>query len=127
MFRFAKPDGQPFDFDYEGPIHAFDAGNDLIAVCRGKEVIEIDGHECGHECDEDCLDDCDFDDCDCDVDEIDVVGDPRTWDDWEIMVVTKDEEAETLLMQAIAAAYSATALCERMVLSGCPEAEAEDD
>jgi len=122
MFRFAKPDGQPFDFDYEGPIHAFDAGNDLIAICRGKEVIEIDEHECGHECTDACNDMCQSE-CDCDVDEIEVVGDPRCWDDWEVMVVTNNEHAESMLMQALAAAYTSTALCERMVLSGCPEDE----
>lgn len=120
MFRFAKPDGKPFDFDYEGQIHAFDAGNDLIAICRGKETIEVEDHECDHECDERCSDMCQSD-CDCDTDGIEVVGDPRCWDDWEIVVATTDENAEMMLMQAIATAYSACALCERMVLSGCPE------
>jgi hypothetical protein len=121
MFRFAKPNGESFDFDYEGPIHAFDGGNDLIAVCRGKEVIEVEEHDCGHECTEECLDDsCDVD-CDCETEEVELVGDPRCWDDWEIVVTTNDEEAEAMLMQAIAIAYNAMAMCERMVLSGCPE------
>jgi hypothetical protein len=122
MLRFAKPNGTSFDFEYNGPIHAFDAGNDLIAICRGMDSIEIDGHDCGHNCDEDCLDGC-LHECDCDLDEIEIVGDPRCWDDWEIVVATVDEEAETLLMQALASAFSALALCERMVLSGCPEEE----
>ncbi len=105
MMRFAKPNGDPFDLDYTGPIHAFDSGNDLIAICRGVENLDID---CPHSYDEEC---------DCDLEEdYEISSDPRCWDDWEV-VVALNEEAEILLLQALATAYNAIAMCERMVLS----------
>lgn len=102
MLRFGKPNGESFDLDYEGPIHAFDGGNDLIAICEGAQVISVEL-------------------CDCDNEDLEIIGDPRCWDDWEIVINCQDESVETMLMQALATAYSALALAERMVLSVCPE------
>jgi hypothetical protein len=90
MIRFVQPDGSPIDLDYTGTIHAVDSGNDIIAVCHGREVV--------------------FDE---DEEHV-IVGNPTDWDDWEFV---SNVEKEEFLARAIASAYSALALCERIMVA----------
>jgi hypothetical protein len=94
VFRFSKPDGSPFTLDYTGVIHAYDSGNDLIAICRGMEEIDLGN-------DED------------DLDTVEVCGSPCDADDWEIVIKMRQGRARAL-QHALSIAYNALALCERM-------------
>lgn len=96
MFRFAKPDGKSFDLDYCGPVHAFSSGNDLIAICRGEEkiAIEIEDEE---------------------IEEVDSIGCPEVWFDWEILLKIS-ETREVILQRALATAWCAMTLCERLTI-----------
>lgn len=121
MFRFGKPDGTSFGLEYLGTIHAFDSGNDTVAICRGSEKIDLDEEDIDPDIDPD------FEDIDPDEEDIDpdfdcenlyeVTGDPLCWTDWEVVSGLLSEEQEILLQRAIASTYNACTLCESMVNS----------
>lgn len=99
MFRFAKPNGESFGPGYTGAVHAFDSGNDLIAILEGEHPVMFG------------LED---EDGDLEVDETYVRGIPGEWSDWQIVVKMKPLR-EIMLQQALATAYNACQMCEDIV------------
>lgn len=104
MFRFAKPNGEQLDLDYTGPICVFTSGNDRIAVCPGEWTLEDEDRETLH-------DEFGF----VDTYPADRCGDPARWDDWEIFA-NLSENQRPILQRAIASAWCAVALCERIIV-----------
>lgn len=115
MFNFAKPNGEQFDLDYTGPICVFTSGNDRIAVCPGEWTLEDEDREALHEL-FGLVDAYPADRC----------GDPARWDDWEVFV-NLPESQRPILQRAIATAWSAVALCERMIVDISRTTESEDE
>lgn len=104
MFRFAKPNGERFGLDYTGPICVFASGNDRIALCPGEWILEEGDRQVLEEWfgfkdsggEERC-------------------GDPARWDDWEVFIGVAESQ-RPILQRAIASAWSAVTLCERMLV-----------
>lgn len=92
MLRFLKPNGKAFRPGYMGAIHVFDSGNDLIAICRGSEIVDLDDEE-----------------------PIEICGDPNKWEDWEIVIALPEKEMD-LLARAIATAYTANEVVDHILL-----------
>lgn len=106
MLRFATPDGQDFQLDYLGPICVFDSQTNRIAICPGewREASPVVAEE--------------FDRLGLDnvgPEGVSGHGDPARMDDWELIVALPEEQAR-LLQAALASAWSAVYLCQRILV-----------
>ena len=87
MLRFAKEDGTPFNLDWDGDIYVFSSDGVAIAKCEQSKDHNHPLHA-GY-------------------------ADPYDWDCWEILY-NNNSLTNIFLQRAIASAYNAISLVERM-------------